>query len=128
MPLTDADTSKAHAVACDAIQDRVRQAIGRKCFVFFSAYALDNDNLPVDNLDDVPLTGKIVVRAGRVPGVSSSLGYQSPVMVSPTWLDLCIVANEQIVKTRDRSRCYLEQVDAIEAVGDIQFVALRLGS
>jgi hypothetical protein len=68
MPLTEADSDKAYASACDAIENRVKGGISPKCVTYFSAYTLDADQVPVDNLDEVPVTGKLLVRGSRVRG------------------------------------------------------------
>jgi hypothetical protein len=82
MPLTEADADKAYACASDAIQNRIKVRVGRKCAVVFSAYKLDADKVPIDNLDDVPVTGKLIIRGkrDRIHGGHKSQDYESPIM------------------------------------------------
>ena len=129
MPLTEADSDKAYAAAADAIQSRVRARVGPKCAVYFSAYKLDSDKVPIDNLDDVPIPGRVVVRGARDRrrGGQLSKDYESPIMESPTWLDLCVIAHDQIVATRDRVHRYLENVEVVGNTADIQIAVFRLG-
>jgi hypothetical protein len=127
MPLTEADSAKAHATACDAIQDRVRDRVGPKCVVFFAAYGLDADQLPIANLDVVPITGKVVIRGSRIHGIQRSADYESPIMESPSWLDLCVIANDQIATTRDRIHRYLEHIEIVELEDDTQIASFRFG-
>ena len=130
MTLTEADSDKAYASATDAIQNRIKARVGPKCYVVFSAYKFDADKVPIDNLDDVPISGRVLIRASRdrTRGGHLSKDYESPIMESPTWLDLCAIANEQITATRDRNRRYLEHVEVVEKTSDIQIAAFRLGA
>jgi hypothetical protein len=128
MPITEADSDKAYATASDAIQNRVRARVGPKCSVFFSAYKLDSDKVPIDNLDDVPITGRVIIKRIRDRSRGQlSKDYESPTMESPTWLDLCVIANNQIMATRDRVHRYLENVEVVGNTGDIQIAIFRLG-
>jgi hypothetical protein len=128
MPLTEADSDKAYASASDAIQNRVRARVGPKCSVFFSVYKFDSDKVPIDNLDDVPITGKVIIKGIRDRSRGQlSKDYESPIMESPTWLDLCEIANDQIAATRDRVHRYLENVEVVGNMGDIQVAVFRLG-
>jgi hypothetical protein len=129
MAMTEADSDKAYATAADGIQNRVKARVGPKCSVFFSAYKLDADKLPIDNLDDVPISGRVLIRANRdrIRGGQLSKDYESPIMESPTWLDLCVIANVQIIATRIRDRRYLEHVEVVGNESDIQIAEFRLG-
>jgi hypothetical protein len=130
MPLTEADFNKAYAFAFDGIQGRIKARAGRNCLVVFSAYGLDADKVPIDNLDDVPVPGKLIIRGKRDPnhGTYRSKDYESPIMDGPTWLDLCVIANDQMVTTRNRDHRYLEHVEVVGNMGDIQIAAFCLGA
>jgi hypothetical protein len=128
MPLTEADADKAYALACDAIQHRVRDRIGPRCIVFFSGYVLDADKVPIDNLDDVPFPGKLRIKRSRVRRIQRSEDYESAILENPSWLDLCVIANDQITVTRDRDHRYLEDIEIIEVIDGVQIAALRLES
>jgi hypothetical protein len=67
MAPTEADLDKAYAAAFDAIQDRLKARLNRKSFLTFSAYGIDQNKLPIDNLDEVP--GKIRLRAPQARSV-----------------------------------------------------------
>jgi hypothetical protein len=130
MALTEADSDKAYASATDAIQNRIKARVGPKCCVVFSAYKFDADKVPIDNLDDAPISGRVLIKANRdrTRGGHLSGDYESPIMESPTWLDLCVIANDQITATRDRNRRYLEHVEVVEKTSEIQIAAFRLGA
>jgi hypothetical protein len=128
MPMTEADSDKAYASAFDAIQNRVKARVGPKCSVVFSAYKLDSDKVPIDNRDDVPITGKVQIKGIRDRSRGHlSKDYESLIMESPTWLDLCVIANDQILATRDRVHRYVENVEVVGNTADIQIAILRLG-
>jgi hypothetical protein len=129
MQLTEADISKAYASACDAIQSRVRHRVGAKCYVVFSAYQLDVDKLPIDNLDDVPVPGNVKIKGDRTRTARGSRSYESQVLVDSSWLELCVIANEQIMagRSRDQRQRYLERIEVVEQIGDIQFAVFHIG-
>jgi hypothetical protein len=130
MPLTEADFHKAYAIAFDGIQGRIKARVGRNCLVVFSAYGLDADKVPIDNLDDIPIIGRVSIRGNRnrIHGGQRSKDYESPIMDDPTWLELCVIANEQMAATRDQDHRYLEHVDVVENRGDIQIAVFCLGA
>jgi hypothetical protein len=84
--------------------------------------------VPVDNLDEVPITGKLLVRSSRVRGSQRSSDHESSILENPSWLDLCGIANDQIIASRNRDHRYLEGIEVGENNGDVQSTALRLGA
>jgi hypothetical protein len=128
MAMTEADLDKARAAAFDAIQDRVRARVKQKCFVVFSGYTSDPDNVPVDNLDDVPVSGKVKIRASRQRLASGNpkKDYESEVLHNPTWLDLCAIANAHLVQRVRRRQLYLETANIVGIEGDVQIVEICL--
>ena len=129
MALSEADSDKAYATAFDAIQHRIEARVSRKSFVVFSAYKFDEDSVPIDNLDDVPVSGRVKVRVseGRFPGAKPTRYHESEVLENPTWLDLCEIAHNLVSATRDRTHRYLEAIDIVGNEGDVQIVKLCLG-
>jgi hypothetical protein len=111
MAMTEADSDKAHAAAFDAIQSRVRAHVNQKCFVVFSGYKCDQDNVPIDNLDEVPISGNVKIRASRERLASGNpkKDYESEVFENPTWLDLCAIANAHLVQRVHRREIYLKE-------------------
>jgi len=123
MALTEADLDKAYAAAFDAIQDRLKARLNRKCCLTFSAFGIDQNKLPIDNLDEVPVPGKIKLHArrGKICGRAFK-DFESTVFENPTWLDLCEIAHAQIRRFVGRRHCYLEAADIVDKVGDIPIV------
>jgi hypothetical protein len=126
MDMTEADLDKAHAAAFDAIQNRVRARVNQKCFVVFSGYKRDQDNVPIDNLDDVPISGSIKIRASRERLASGNpkKDYESEVFENPTWLDLCAIANAHLVQRAHRRELYLESASVVCTEGDVKIVEI----
>jgi len=79
--------------------------------VSFSAYANDWS----DNLDEVVVEGriKIVTKHQSFFGCMSEEvreDYKSEILTNPTWLDLCLCANDMINCTGDNHHIFLEDV------------------
>lgn len=98
------------------IEDRVDEAY-RKRFnnkpadpinVTYSAYKSDDDNIPIDNLDDVPVQGRVKFVAE--PDSWSTKRYESPVVESPTWLEITLIADDMIKTIEDFHHIFLENI------------------
>ena len=124
--MTEADLDKARAAAFDAIQDRVKATVNQKCFVVFSAYKCDQDNVPIDNLDEVPISGNVKIRARghRLPSGNPKKDYESEVLRNPSWLDLCAIANAHLVQRIHRRQIYLETAKVVGTEGNVQIVEI----
>jgi hypothetical protein len=98
--------------ALEAIDLRVMRRVGHRCKVSYSAYPTDDRGLPMDNLDDVPITGRVRFRRERNEffGGAQSRDYESDAVESRTWLDLCKLADASIRTTNDYHHLYLEGV------------------
>lgn len=122
------------------LQERVEQFVGEGCIVRFSAdyqdpvykalegkrWAEEEDSpekwtdIVVDNLDEVPIEGQLILR-DRL--------YESEVVESPTWLQLCALAEEMIHVTGDTHHCFLEAVYINHIRNDgIKVVHFSMGS
>jgi hypothetical protein len=121
------DENPAAADAQDAIDARVRE---QSRLVRYSANETDEHGVPRDNLDEIPVPGKIRVRAERSEyfGGKRSRDYLSPVLESPTWLDLCGIADEVINTTNDMSHVYFEGLQVLGDEDGVQIVELFMGS
>ncbi len=113
------ESQRQYSLASDAIDDRVAVAIRKyrrenslrpvdRILVDYSAYDSDDNDVPIDNLNDIAIIGKciLVMREDRP--------YQSEVVENPTWLQLAVLANEMIIATRDHHHCFLETVHKIK--------------
>lgn len=123
-------TDEAFDIAYDAIQARVLARVGPRCLVSYSAYETTEDEVPIDNLDAIPIRGAVRVRGDRTEyfGGPKSRDYEGPVLESPTWLDLCVIAHAQIRRTRDHHHRYLESIEVEGVEGGVQVARFFLGS
>jgi hypothetical protein len=92
------------------VEDAIKEKGGSEFWVYYSAYESDPDGIPIDNLDVIPMAGKVKVVEDNFFG--SGKCYSSKVLENPTWLDLCVVANEMILATGDKHHIYLEGIMA----------------
>jgi hypothetical protein len=99
------------------IADRVEkacEAVGhRKCHVFYSVYETDENDVPIDNLDEVAVDGRAVLVRERDNffGGKFSRPYKSEILVNPTWLQVAVCANAMIHRTRDTHHSFLEGLE-----------------
>lgn len=80
--------------------------------VIYSAYKMeDEDNLPIDNLDDIAFKGTFnVVGDYSEFWDHTNSGHQHKVgpITNPTWLELAVIANDCILASNDRHHIYFE--------------------
>lgn len=102
---------KAATRKIDERVDKACKAAGHdKVYVDYSAYESDERDVPIDNLDEVAVPGKVVLVgfADDFFGGKESKNYQSPILNNPTWLEACVHANKMIDVTGDEHHCFLE--------------------
>jgi len=112
----------------DRIIMEVCQNIENECLVRYSAYELDKNELPVNNLSQVAIEGKVIVIQKHDPFWGKGGDFKSKIYTNPTWLDLAIIANEMIIVTGDHHHKYLEDFEVIKIENEIKFVELFMGS
>lgn len=117
--------SKAYQEAMDKIDGKVEEAIkqdgANRHYVMYSAYDFDQWETPIDNLDEVPVKGKIRFE-------SEDGEWKSGVLESPTWLEITVVANHMIIETGDYHHVYVEDFDVIANEDGIMIARLFMGS
>jgi hypothetical protein len=91
------------------IQDRVKAHIGQNAKVYYSAYESDRNGLPVDNLDEIAIKGKVIFY--RAKGWLKEKSYRSEVLENPTYLQACKCANDSIITTGDHHHLFFEGVE-----------------
>lgn len=118
----------------DKMEKRVREAIlasgQKKKYVIYSAYESDEDDNPIDNLDEIAVKGKVVLvgYADDYWGGEKSKEYRSEIMENPTWLQVTVAANAMIKKTRDTHHCFLETLEFRDQEGDVALYEFGMGS
>lgn len=113
--------------AMSNIQERVNQAIEGERFVYYSAYEHDSNEIPINNLDDIAVKGKVYFFEEHVttgPGTD----YTSPIVENPTWLQVAILANEMIKTTGDTHHIFLENIEILKEENGIKQMGFRMGS
>jgi hypothetical protein len=99
--------------AADAIAKRIEKALvadGQNLKrVIYSAYETDDDDVPIDNLDEVPVEGRIKLVAGADWNEDGER-YESDWVESPTYLQLAVMANAMLHQVRDGHHLYFEGI------------------
>jgi len=54
--------------------------------------------------------------------------YESPVLENPTWLEVCLHANDMIIKTGDLHHIYLEGINVDTEVEGVSVANFSMGS
>ncbi|MEO5712916.1 MAG: hypothetical protein ABIT37_05450 [Luteolibacter sp.] len=112
----------------EAIQTRVKSSIGSGCVVQFSAYRLDAREMPVDNLDEIAVSGAVQFVQVCDPSWGEGQDYRSATLTSPTWMEVAAIANEMIGVTGDRQHCFLEGFTRLRSEDGIDVLELDMGS
>ncbi len=114
--MPESEFRKKYAEASDPmhkkVEDAIKAASGADFWVYYSAYESDPDGIPIDNLDEIPVPGKVMMVEQGDNFFGDGKGYRSKVLDSPTWLDLCVAANDMIIATDDKHHIFLEAVVA----------------
>lgn len=113
--------------AMSNIQERVNQAIEGKCFVSYCAYKYDSNEIPIDNLDEVAVEGKVYFFAEHIT-TGSGTNYTSSIVENPTWLQVAILANEMIKTTGDTHHIFLESIQLVKEENSIKQMEFCMGS
>lgn len=113
--------------AMSKIEERVIQAIAGERLVSYSAYKYDSNEIPIDNLDEIAVQGKVYFFAEHIttgPGTN----YTSPIVDNPTWLQVAILANEMIKTTGDTHHIFLESIQLVKEENGIKQMEFWMGS
>lgn len=116
--MNDSDIYK-YSQTINAMQTRVEKAIydsQMECHLSYLAFSFDENGLPIDNLDDMPIGGNVCFCQECSNGTVQN--YSSKVMQNPTWLEIAVLAN-QMIKATDGQRKYLKGVEIVPETDDI---------
>ncbi|WP_426416926.1 hypothetical protein [Aestuariirhabdus sp. LZHN29] len=78
----------------------------------------------IDNLEEVAFEGKVIVHLPHDPDWGEGSGLTSAVLTDPTWLDLCVVANDFIDIADDRLGTDLKDTVITGVTDGITYVAM----
>ena len=123
--------SKAYQNAYDKIQDEVEKAIkesGQKIELKYAAYDWDDADIPLNNLKEVPVKGKVkFVDQGE--WTSNYKPFESDICDSPTWLEIAVIANKMVTVTGDKHHVFLESLGDYEVDDNgVKLVIIGMGS
>lgn len=114
-------------IGYDAILAKVASAIkDQEVRVRYSAYENDADGIPVDNLDEVAIPGRVAVLDDQHYSTGEQI-YISPIVENPTWLDLTILANKMLNRTMD-GHVFLEAFYIIGKHDKTSIIEFGMGS
>lgn len=106
--------SKAYQDAYNEIQDMVEEAVKadgqERVYVRYSAYEWDGNDIPINNLNEVPVKGKVKF----LDDGQNENDFESEVMDSPTWLEIAVVANKMIQGTENYYEPYLDNIEILD--------------
>lgn len=103
-----------------AVEAACMAAGSKRVHVEYAAYNTDEEDCPINNLDAIAVPGPCVLMAERNEywGGEPSKAFYSPLLHDPTWLQVCVYANQMIRRTRDRHHVYLESLELVKLTYD----------
>jgi hypothetical protein len=110
------------------IRERAARLLPRGSLVRYGAYEEDADRLPVDNLEKVAVEGRCIFVQKHDPYYGDGKDYVSAEMLNPTWLQVCALANEMILVTRDEHHVFFEGVTVLREENGVKVVDFDMGS
>jgi hypothetical protein len=101
-------------------------------YVRHCAYKRDKNKKIINNLKGVPVKGKVFFVMPAIWMRNEGVGarnYISKIVENPTWLQICVLANQMIITTKDKHHIYLEGVRKIGTYyDDVSQYTFKMGS
>ncbi|MEM7143590.1 MAG: hypothetical protein AAF591_00555 [Verrucomicrobiota bacterium] len=124
-PIDELDAK--HELLCDQLVDRMQKrlesAINGQTEVIYAAYPTDERGLPIDNLDEIAIRGRIQV----IDDVWDK--YTGEIITDPTWMDLAIEANRMIAANGDTRHKWFENFEVLGSKNaNVTTITLDVGS
>ncbi|KAL4153049.1 hypothetical protein QTP88_000882 [Uroleucon formosanum] len=112
------------------MQNDIKKSIQKtKCYVKFCAFEYyENSESVKYTLNKIPIEGNIFIISQGDVDFGNGKPYVSKLLHSPTWLELCKIANEQIIATGDYTHHFLEDIKFIQDLGNIKMYEFYMGS
>ena len=105
------------------------QKKNNKCYVKFCAFEYYEYSESIKyNLNKIPIDGNIFIINQGDDGFGNGKPYVSKLLHSPTWLELCHIANDQIIATSDYNHYYLDNIKIVQDLGNIKMCEFSMGS
>ena len=112
----------------DQIHDKIAARLGEKPVIHYSTQRNDEDGLQKDNLDEIAVEGRVCFHARSDAFFGKGVDYTSPVVESPTWLDVAVFANQAMKTTGDFAHWFFEGLGPARKKDGVQQVQLNFGS
>jgi hypothetical protein len=107
----------------DRMRRRIRREVTGDCLIIYDAFSYDGRGLPVDNLDEVAVTGIV-----RVEDEIWETYVGDPIE-NPTWLRLAVEANKMALASGDNHHVFFEGVEIKRTNEEgVQILSLDMGS
>ncbi|KAE9521666.1 hypothetical protein AGLY_017962 [Aphis glycines] len=98
-------------------------------YVNFCAFEYSENTKTVKyNLHKIPIVGNIFIIDQGNDQFGNGNPYISKLLKSPTWLELCKIANDLIITTGDYTHHYLDDIKIVEDLGIIKMCEFSMGS
>src|SRR5579859_390858 len=110
------------------IEERAADMFPDDALVIFSAFGQDAEGLPLDNLDQVAVDCPCRFVQKHDPFFGKGRDYPSEIVASPTWLQLCRLANSMILTTGDQHHVFLEGVNPLREESGVKILEFEMGS
>lgn len=94
----------------DNFNFRLKAEIDNQVFVKYSAYKLNDDEVPINNLDEIAIAGKVRFYQKHDSFFGEGYNYVNSEIENPTWIDVAVLANNMIHTTGDKHHKFLEGV------------------
>lgn len=112
----------------DAIKKEIGCHINGEYLVHYSLYGKDQDDLPVNNLHEKAINGKVIFIGGHNRCMDDGKGFISEPYFDPTWLDVAIAANDFLNASGNHQHVYLEGILTVSESHNIKCVTFVFGS
>lgn len=89
------------------MDNRIKKRLGNQRLIVTHSFAPVVNGDYVDVLDNVIVSGDVILRIKD---------YYSSVMSDPTWLDVCVFANQAQTARKDEHHVFVESVDRTSEV------------
>lgn len=127
----DQEAFEAALNGMEVVIDEAISAAGQdETLVMYSAYESDENDVPVNNLNEVAVEGRVVLVQSKDKywGGPDSKQYQSEVLENPTWLQVAVCANAMIAVTNDRHHVFLEGLTYCTTRDGVKVYRFSMGS
>ena len=99
----------------------LKNNINDKVLVRYSAYNLDKNGVPINNLYDIAIEGKVIFNYKY-----NGLEYVSDYIKNPRWIDVCKLANDMILKLNVKDKLFLEGISDVHMFSNV--ITFYMGS